>query len=298
MSTLTLLAISAYALAGAAAFLAAFLLSSVVVPPAPRLGHRGAGRRSAMAQGGLFPTAEPFVRFLAGILALLPLPKLRQRQELELKRASYCLGLTPDEYSALCIVSAVVLGAVTYGLCRLAGESGIFALPAIAFGAILPVLQVQEIIRKRLKEVSRELPHAIEIAAMCMGAGLDFPGSLRQLSMPGRGKASAVAEEFGAILEELDLGHTRREALLHFAERVPTTAVRDFVNAVIQAEQKGNPLARVIRVQGRMLNMRRSVAAEEAATRAGVMMMGPMVLLLGCILLLLMGPFIVKGIGF
>ena len=74
--------------------------------------------------------------------------------------------------------------------------------------------------------------------------------------------------------------------------------MRDFVNAVVQAEQKGNPLARVIQVQGRMLNMRRSVAAEEAAARAGVLMIGPMVLQLGCILLLLMGPFLVKGIGF
>jgi len=56
--------------------------------------------------------------------------------------------------------------------------------------------------------------------------------------------------------------------------------------------------ARVIQVQGRMLNMRRSVAAEEAAARAGVLMIGPMVLLVMCILLLLMGPFFVKGIGF
>jgi tight adherence protein C len=171
-------------------------------------------------------------------------------------------------------------------------------IPGAIFGFMLPRLQVQEVIRERVKSISRGLPHSIEIAALCMGAGLDFPGSLRMLVKADKEHKDPLTQEFASILEELDLGHTRRQALLNFAERVRTPAVRDFVNAVVQAEKKGNPLAKVIQVQGRMLNMRRSVAAEEAAARAGVLMIGPMVLLLGCILLLLMGPFLVKGIGF
>jgi tight adherence protein C len=108
----------------------------------------------------------------------------------------------------------------------------------------------------------------------------------------------ALAREFSGILEELEIGHTRREALTNFAERVQTEAVRDFVAAVVQAEQKGNPLARVIQVQGRLLSQRRSVAAEEAAARAGVLMVGPMMLLVLCVLLLLLGPFLAKGVNF
>jgi tight adherence protein C len=104
-----------------------------------------------------------------------------------------------------------------------------------------------------------------------------------------------LRRELSYILEQLELGHTRREALLAFAERVPAPAVRDFVSAVVQAEEKGNPLVRVIQIQGRVLNQRRSVAAEEAAARAGVMMMAPLVLLLGAILLLLLGPVIVRA---
>jgi len=285
------------AVAGAV-FGAVTLASGVSVAPAPRLGRRGAGRRQTLEAGGLFALAEPVIGFVAALVALIPAPAWRNRQELELRRASYPLGLTPDEYSALSILSALLLAVVVGALAQASGSSVTIALPAAAFGAILPVLQVQEIVRGRIKEVSRGLPHAIEIAAMCMGAGLDFPGSLRQLTQPNSVAKNALSEEFATILEELDLGHTRREALLGFADRVPTQAVRDFVNAVIQAEQRGNPLARVIQVQGRMLNMRRSVAAEEAAARAGVLMIGPMVLLVMCILLLLMGPFFVKGIGF
>ena len=272
--------------------------TSISVPPAPRLGPRGAARRHALAAGGLFASAEPILRFVAAIVALVPARHLRARYELELRRAGYCLGLTAEEYGALSIISASLLGGISWGLARAASGSSAFAAPGFVLGLILPQLQVREIIRRRVKEISRALPHNIEIAAMCMGAGLDFPGALRLLSATHSGAQSPLAREFAIILDELELGHTRREALVAFAERVPSPAVRDFVNAVVQAEEKGNPLAKVLQVQGRMLNLRRSVAAEEAATRAGVLMIAPMVLLLCCILLLLMGPFLTKGIGF
>jgi tight adherence protein C len=283
---------------GVAAFVAVSLLSSIPIPPSPRLGHRGAERRRALETAGFFSTAEPCIRFLAGLVALLPLAKLRERQERDLRRADHCLGLTPDELSALSLLSAVTLAVLTLIVAPYADASRVLAIPAAAFGFVLPAVQVQEVVRGRIKRITRGLPHAIEIAAMCMGAGLDFPGALRLLAAPRVGERDPLARELSLILEELDLGRTRREALQNFADRVPSQAVRDFVNAVIQAEQRGNPLAKVIQVQGRVLNLRRSVAAEEAAARAGVLMILPMLLLVCCILVLLMGPFFVKGIGF
>lgn len=174
-----------------------------------------------------------------------------------------------------------------------ADYSSSLALPGATFGIALPYLQIQEVVRSRFKAITRGLPHAIEIADMCMGAGLDFPGALRMVSKPTTGNPDAVVGELSALLEELELGHTRKKALKHLAERVPTRAVEDFTYTVIQADQEGNPLARVLHVQGRMLSMRRRVAAEEAAARAGVLIIAPMVLLLGCIMLLLMGPLVV-----
>jgi len=275
----------------------AYILASVPVPPSPRLGVRGAHRKAAIDAGGFFAATEPAMRFLAALVGPLQRDELRAHQESQLRRADYVLGLTSEEYTALSLLSAVVLGVVVGGASYAAGYSPSLAVPGAVFGLALPYFQVQEIVRSRFKEITRGLPHAIEIAAMCMGAGLDFPGALRLVSRPTNGKPDALASELCALLEELELGHTRKEALENLAERVPTRAVQDFTHAVIQADQKGNPLARVLQVQGRMLNMRRSVAAEEAAARAGVLMIAPMVLLLGCILLLLMGPFVVKGIG-
>ncbi len=250
------------------------------------------------------------MRFVAGLLAtssVAPLLKrLRPRQEKALLQGDYYLGLTPDELSALCLISSVGLGVSVFGISAgievLKGgpvqKAYVFAAIGAVFGLLVPVLQLQEVIRSRMKVIARGLPHAIEVVAMCLGAGLDFPGALRQLTTDKQGEGDALSRELSVILEQLHLGHTRKAALRHFAERVPSDAVRDFVNAVVQAEEKGNPLAHVIQVQGRILSQRRSVAAEEAAARAGVLMIVPMMILVTCILLLLLGPFMVKGVGF
>jgi tight adherence protein C len=273
------------------------LLCRVKPVVAPKYGYRGAERKRALDKEGLFAWFEPLIRYCGGIVASFPLNRLRAAQERELRRADDVLGLCADELIALAFISATILGGSVYVIATSAHSSPWLGLVALVFGLMLPTLQVREVIRKRKKAVTRALPPAIEIAAMCMGAGLDFPGSLRMLSEPGAEQPSALGREFAVILEHLSLAHTRKEALENFAERVPAPAVTDFVRAVIQAEQKGNPLAKVLQIQGRMLNLQRSVAAEEAAARAGVLMILPMVLLLSAILLLLMGPFMVKGIG-
>ena len=298
MTTTDLFRIAALVL-GAGAVLGVVLWAwSVPVPPQPRLGHRGAERRRALQAGGSFAIAEPVMRFVAGSLASLPLSKLRVAQERELRQADHPLGLTPDELSALSVMCAIGLAAAAVAVCEYLSKPLLLVAPATIFGLLAPNLQLRERIRARSKEITRGLPHAIEIVAMCMGAGHDFPGALSLVAEPSGSRQSALSRELRVILEHLELGHTRREALFSFAERVPTDAVRDFVNAVIQAEQKGNPLAKVLQVQGRMLSMRRSVAAEEAAARAAVMLVAPTMILVCCVLLLLMGPFLVKGGGF
>lgn len=277
--------------------LSVYFAASVRVPMAARLGHRGAEKRRALEEQTLYAIVEPLTRFLAGVIAFLPLKRLREKLEHDLMQADYCLGLTPNELLGLSLISSVLLGASIAALTMPFGLSSWFAVAATFFGSVLPQIQVKEVIRKRVKVVTRELPNAIEIASMCMGAGLDFPGALRQIVGARKDNPNALHKELGHILDRLELGHTRKAALQGFADRVPGAAIRDFASAVIQAEEKGNPLAEVIRVQGRMLSMRRSVLAEEAAARAGVLLIGPMMLLVVCILLLLVGPFLVTGGG-
>ena len=96
------------------------------------------------------------------------------------------------------------------------------------------------------------------------------------------------------MLREMNMGRTRKQALMDLAVRAPTTAVTEFVWALIQAEEQGNPVADVLLVQAGVARMRRSVRAEEAAAKAAVRMVGPLFLLFSCIMLLVLGPMILK----
>lgn len=260
----------------------------------PRLGMRGLKRAHALAAGGSFTSIEPLMRMVAGWCAHLPLGDKRRQIDEMLKHAGGWLGLTANEFVALSLLG--LFGFTIGGLVAvsLADLPNVLVFFFGGLGLILPYVRATGEVQRRFKEVNRALPGSIDLASLCMGAGLDFPGSLRQI-VDKAGRRDALVEELTFILQELDLGRTRRQALENFADRVPTEAVRDFVGTVIQSEEKGNPLAEVLRIQANMLRMRRSVMAEESAARAAVLMMGPLMLIFCAIILVLLGPFIVNS---
>ncbi|HJL19174.1 MAG TPA: type II secretion system F family protein [Sandaracinaceae bacterium LLY-WYZ-13_1] len=262
----------------------------------PRLGMRGLKRQQALAEGGSFGSIEPLMRMVAGWVAHLPLGDKRRDIDQMLKHSGDWLGLTANEFVALSLMGGVGFTAFGLAAVTLAELPSILVFFFAGLGLILPYVRASGEQQKRFKEVNRSLPGAIDLASLCMGAGLDFPGSIRQI-VDKAGRRDALVDELQVILQELDLGRTRRQALENFADRCPTEAVRDFVGTVIQSEEKGNPLAEVLRIQANMLRMRRSVMAEESAARAAVLMMGPLMLIFGAIILVLLGPFIVNSMN-
>ena len=284
----------ALGLVGCGLFIVAFVLGRDPAAEQPELGLRGLKRRRALEQGGLFATTEPALRQVAGWMRGIPAPRLRARIQQEMLFAGEWLGLDANDFMALSLLSAIGFAGLGVFTVVVLDLPVVLMVVLALLGAVLPYTRVQGVARDRMKEINRALPAAIDLAALCMGAGLDFPGALRQIVEKSASKDAALVEEVGRILQELELGHTRRKALEGFAERVPTEAVKDFVGTVVQAEAKGTPLSEVLVIQARMLRMRRSVAAEEAAAKAGLMMMGPLMLMFFCIILLLMGPFAVR----
>jgi tight adherence protein C len=270
-------------------------LASVTPLARPTLGQRGLARRRALSAIS-FGLIEPLMRLLAVGIARLPLPSLRTAIEHKIERAGCLFGLCADESLALSVLG--MCGATAaWSLAGTLGAGPIALCAALALAFALPFLRLDEEIRARQRSVARGLPPAIDLVAMCMGAGLDFSAALRLVVNELTHAADPLNQELGRVLDELSLGRTRRQALIAFGERVPSPSVRDFVSAVVQAEQKGNPLADVLKIQAQMLRMRRSVAAEEAAAHAAVLLMLPLMLLMCAVLLIMFGPFIVNGIG-
>jgi tight adherence protein C len=161
-------------------------------------------------------------------------------------------------------------------------------------GFALPYLQVSGSAQERLKNISRGLPYAIDLMALAMGAGLDFPGAIRQVVQKSSNPDDPLVEEFTLILQSLNLGRTRKEALSEFARRAPAEVVKEFVGALVQAEERGNPVAEALTIQATSSRTRRSIRAEELAAKASVQMMGPLMLAFGTVMLLILGPMYLK----
>ena len=261
---------------------------------ASRLGLRGLKRQQMLTSSEAWAGVEPLVRWLGvRVSGVLP-DEPRAKIEKQIQQAGDYMGLTPDEFLALSLLSTVgggVLGAIAG---YVANMGGLAIMIGMMLGAVGPWMQVSGVAQERLKNVSRGLPYTIDLMALAMGAGLDFPGAVRQVVEKSSNPEDPIVEEFNLILQTLNLGRTRKDALSEFARRCECDAVTEFVNALIQAEERGNPVAEVLSIQATVSRTRRSVRAEEMAAKAGVKMVGPLMLVFFCVMGLLLGPALMK----
>jgi tight adherence protein C len=269
-----------------------FGLARVPMAPLPA-GPRGRSRERSRTRG--LGAVEPLLRRLATLVAELPLPNARARVEGWLTRGGEFLGLGPDEVVALSLLSSVcgLAAGAALAACGLPGAPPL----CLVLGALWPWLALRRTITTRTRELVRTLPGAIDLLALCLGAGLDFNAALSLVAHSLGAGHPALCDELTRILQELALGHTRAQTLRAFASRVPIATVHELAFAVVQADQKGSALAPVLAAQARMIRMRRSVEAEQAAARASVLLIAPLMLLMAAILIVLFAPFAIDGLG-
>lgn len=294
MKTLLVLEVSLLAATFGSVFA---LASSAVGAPRPtgiRTGVRGLVRQRALAAGGAWSQIEPLVRWIGmRVHGLLNAQLLASLDRQVLMAGSY-LGLLAEELVALSVLSAA--GGLVFGAAaNLVVKIGpMFVVGVGGFGAVAPFLTVSSAASDRSKAIGRRLPSAIDLLALSMSAGLDFPGALRQVVEKSGTPNDPLIEELSLILQSLQLGRTRRQALEELAERCPIDPVCEFVGAVVQAELRGNPLAEVLRIQAEVSRQRRTVLAEEAAAKASVSMIMPLCLVFVAILILIAGPMVIR----
>jgi tight adherence protein C len=265
------------------------LASTPSAEPA-RFGLRGLKRNAAMRAEDGFSNIEPLVRWLAmRITGIMP-ESLRDDINNQISNAGDYLGLTPEEYVAMSILSGLAGALVGAGLVFGFDLPGIAGIGAAVGGAMLPYSQISGVATERLKNIGRGLPYVIDLMALSMSAGLDFPGAVRQVVEKSSNPTDPIVEEFTLMLQALNLGRTRKDALIELTKRAPVDVVREFVNSVVQAEERGNPVAEVLSIQAGVSRGRRSVRAEEQASKAGVALTGPLMLAFLAILILVMGP--------
>ncbi|MBN2047676.1 MAG: type II secretion system F family protein [Anaerolineaceae bacterium] len=162
-------------------------------------------------------------------------------------------------------------------------------LVLIAFGAILgfylPNLLLQSRINRRQKNILRALPDALDLLTICVEAGLGFDAAMAKVSEKWQ---TDLSLEFARVNREIQLGKTRRDALRDMATRLGVAELTSFVAAVIQSEQLGVSLAKVLRIQADQMRIRRRQYAEQEAHKAPLKMLIPMILLIFPALLLVL----------
>ena len=220
--------------------------------PGGVLGMRGLARQHALLHHPLWATLEPLVRWVAIRIEGLVAPARLRLLEQRLTHAGDLLGLRAEELLACSLLSGLVGGGLglAVGISREVPPSGSALLGGVGVlvTVLLPGVLLDAARANRMKTIHRRLPYAIDLMALSMSAGLDFPSSLLEVVRKAK-VDDALNREIAFILHQLNLGHTRAQALRMFLERTPSEPVREFVHALVAAEERGHAIASVLEIQ-------------------------------------------------
>jgi tight adherence protein C len=285
---------STAALLAVALFAFSYAMASAPSGDPTRLGLRGMKRRRALAENRPWAAIEPAARWIGRRLRGLVSDRLVASLDLQITRAGDFLGLLPEELLGFSVVSGGIGAAFGILVASLTRSGHLIAMLIAAFGVAAPFMVVSSTTTERYQAVARRLPGVIDLLALAVGAGLDFPSAVRQIVEKAGNASDPLIEELSLILQSLKLGRTRQAALEGFAERVPCRAVLDFAGAVVQAELRGTPVANVLALQAETSRLQRTVHAEVAASKASVKLIIPLALIFLCVLLLIVAPMVIR----
>jgi tight adherence protein C len=238
----------------------------------------------------IFPIARKM-----GKLALRFTPQNAiQQTAKKLELAGNPAGMDPTVFWAL-RMAGLSLGALLFFVATIAPEGSflkgrglLIGIPAAAMGFFLPELWLGGRISKRQTDVRKAMPDALDLLTICVEAGLGFDAAMAKVYEKWD---NVVALAFGRVIREIQLGKLRRDALKDMADRLGVSEMTSFVAAVIQSEQLGVSLARVLRIQADQMRIKRRQIAEEAAHKAPIKMLIPMaILIFPSICIVLMTP--------
>jgi tight adherence protein C len=155
-------------------------------------------------------------------------------------------------------------------------------------GFQLPVIWLGGKIRARKTEILKALPDALDLLTISVEAGLGFDAAMSKVNEKWNNELSRA---FGRVIAEMRMGQSRRDALRNMATRMDVPEVTAFIAAVIQADQLGVSIAKVLRIQSEQMRIRRRQRAEEKAQQAPLKMSFPLVFLIfPSIYIILLGP--------
>ena len=234
---------------------------------------------------------RPAIERLGSLLSRSTPQKARQNLMNRLDLAGRPGNLTPEDFAAVRIVAAAVMAAIGL-LLGLLLANPVYLVISLAVGAVLgyylPVLWLKQKVDARRSEIQKGLPDAMDLLVIAVDAGLGFDAALARVTDKYR---NALSDEFAKVLREVSLGRPRLEAMDEMGRSSGVEDLHNFIQAIIQSEQFGTGIGKILRIQADEMRRKRRQRAQEKAAQATLKMMLPMV---GCIFptlwIVLLGP--------
>ena len=187
--------------------------------------------------------------------------------------------------SVLGLALPLVLGA---GPLTIVGFAAIFGITGY-FG---PNLGLYQMGYNRREQMRRDLPDALDLLTISVEAGLAFDAAMSQVA---RNTTGPLAEEFFRVLQEMQIGLGRSEAMRALGDRTDLPELRGFITSMVQADSFGIPIAQVLRVQAREMRIKRTQRAEELAQKVPVKILFPLIFcILPSLFVVILGPAVIQ----
>ncbi len=244
-------------------------------------------------------TLRPLMARMSGRASRMASTSFNQQTEKRLALAGDPGELRVADWMGIKALGTIIVGGLATLLFVVPGPIGVLSFPlnliAIPVGAYLgyalPEFWLGGRIRKRQKLILLQIPDALDLLTISVRAGLGFDGALGKVVEKLHGP---LTDEFRRALAEIRVGKPRRDALRDIVPRTEVQALTNFIGAIIQAEQLGVSISKVLQVQSEQLRIERRQRAEEMAAKAPIKMLFPLV---GCIFpslfIVILGPAII-----
>jgi tight adherence protein C len=234
---------------------------------------------------------RPMIEKLGSLLSRAAPQEARKKLLNELELAGRPGNLTPEDFGAVRLVAAAVMAAVGL-LVGLLLQNTLYAVISLAIGAglgyYLPILWLRQKVDARRTDIRKGLPDALDLLVIAVDAGLGFDAALARVTDKYK---NALSDEFAKVLREVSLGRPRLEAMDEMGRSSGVDDLHNFIQAVIQSEQFGTGIGKILRIQADEMRRKRRQRAQEQGAQATLKMMLPMV---GCIFptlwIILLGP--------
>lgn len=235
---------------------------------------------------------EPLLQRAVGIGRRLTPADGNERLRTKLERAGNPAGWTVDRVVALKVVGfvgALVLSLIVSLALRLgfAPTLGLVVIASLA-GFQAPNLYLYQRGYDREQALKKSMADSIDLLTISVESGLGFDAALSYVA---RNTDGPLAEEFARVLQEMQIGRGRAEALRSLADRSSLPELRSFVSALVQADAFGIPVGQVLRVQSSEIRVKRRQWAEEQAQKVPVKILVPLIFcILPCLFIAVLGP--------